>query len=195
MLYERSYIPCSCTDFHEAPSPQARLPRSFLAYLYPPKHMFPPSRRGLNTRPIPIPPSDIYMADAEFRAQSARDLKPTWVKPLDTASHRFSRISSAAASTRLWVLMNQQEPASSDIHQRSIYLQQPSSGFFGHEQYLLGCSHRFDGMSKNPFNRTPVAGFEPTRHPGVLAFVWTSSLLEKLRSTFKHLLDVERFER
>ncbi|KAJ7620320.1 hypothetical protein FB45DRAFT_149767 [Roridomyces roridus] len=50
------------------------------------------------------------MADTEFRAPSARDLEPTFVNPLDTASHRFSRISSAAASTRSWVLMNQQSP-------------------------------------------------------------------------------------
>ncbi|KAJ7289787.1 hypothetical protein C8J57DRAFT_1706468 [Mycena rebaudengoi] len=51
------------------------------------------------------------MADfTEFRAP-ARE-QPTFVKPLDTASRRRSRIShdSAAASTRSWVLMNQQSP-------------------------------------------------------------------------------------
>ncbi|KAJ7128700.1 hypothetical protein C8R44DRAFT_873394 [Mycena epipterygia] len=49
------------------------------------------------------------MADTEFRA-SARE--PTFVKPLDAASRRRSRAShdSAAASTRSWVLMNQQSP-------------------------------------------------------------------------------------
>ncbi|KAJ6630028.1 hypothetical protein B0H10DRAFT_2208177 [Mycena sp. CBHHK59/15] len=50
------------------------------------------------------------MADfPEFQAPSR---EPTFVKPLDTASHRRSRAShdSAAASTRSWVLMTQQNP-------------------------------------------------------------------------------------
>ncbi|KAJ6565248.1 hypothetical protein DFH09DRAFT_471072 [Mycena vulgaris] len=49
------------------------------------------------------------MADLEFRAPAR---EPTFVKPLDTASHRRSRVShdSAAASTRSWVLMNAQSP-------------------------------------------------------------------------------------
>ncbi|KAJ7466136.1 hypothetical protein B0H11DRAFT_2048569 [Mycena galericulata] len=52
------------------------------------------------------------MADTEFRAPPSPAREPTFVKPLDTASRRRSRAShdSAAASTRSWVLMTQQNP-------------------------------------------------------------------------------------
>ncbi|KAJ7260363.1 hypothetical protein B0H12DRAFT_1107893 [Mycena haematopus] len=51
------------------------------------------------------------MADVEFQVPPPTH-EPTFIKPLDTASRRRSRASqnSAAASTRSWVLMNQQSP-------------------------------------------------------------------------------------
>ncbi|KAF7343677.1 hypothetical protein MSAN_01947600 [Mycena sanguinolenta] len=51
------------------------------------------------------------MADVEFHVPTPSH-DPTFIKPLDTASHRRSRASqhSAAASTRSWVLMNQHSP-------------------------------------------------------------------------------------
>ncbi|KAJ6502168.1 hypothetical protein C8R45DRAFT_611141 [Mycena sanguinolenta] len=51
------------------------------------------------------------MADVEFHVP-APTREPTFIKPLDTASRRRSRAShdSAAASTRSWVLMNQNSP-------------------------------------------------------------------------------------
>ncbi|KAJ6521800.1 hypothetical protein DFH09DRAFT_1192227, partial [Mycena vulgaris] len=103
---QQSLILTAAPSFHEATAP-----RPLRCDLVSAIHVLasPQRLKWRSSAPSRQDPSDDIaileiMADLELRAPAR---EPTFVKPIDTASHRRSRVShdSAAASTRSWVLM------------------------------------------------------------------------------------------